>query len=39
MKNTLKLAILALVVGNFTTACQSEYDIIENIKESFEINK
>lgn len=30
MKNTLKLAILALVVGNFTTACQSEYDIIEN---------
>lgn len=30
MKNTLKLAILALVVGYFTTACQSEYDIIEN---------
>lgn len=30
MKNTLKLAILALVVGSFTTACQSEYDIIEN---------
>lgn len=30
MKNTLKLAILALLVGGFTTACQSEYDIIEN---------
>lgn len=30
MKNTLKLAILALVIGCFTTACQSEYDIIEN---------
>lgn len=30
MRNKLKLAILALVVGSFTTACQSEYDIIEN---------
>lgn len=30
MKNKLKLAILALAVGSFTTACQSEYDIIEN---------
>lgn len=30
MSNKLKLAILALVVGSFTTACQSEYDIIEN---------
>lgn len=30
MRNMLKLVILALVVGSFTTACQSEYDIIEN---------
>lgn len=30
MRNKLKLAILALAVGSFTTACQSEYDIIEN---------
>lgn len=30
MRNKLKLAILALAVGGFTTACQSEYDIIEN---------
>ena len=30
MKNKLKLAILALAVGGFTAACQSEYDIIEN---------
>lgn len=30
MKNTLKLAILALAIGGFTAACQSEYDIIEN---------
>lgn len=30
MKNKLKLAILALAVGSLTTACQSEYDIIEN---------
>lgn len=30
MRNKLKLAILALAVGGFTIACQSEYDIIEN---------
>lgn len=30
MRNKLKLAILALAVGSLTTACQSEYDIIEN---------
>lgn len=30
MRNKLKLAILALAVGSITTACQSEYDIIEN---------
>lgn len=30
MRNKFKLAILALVIGSFTTACQSEYDIIEN---------
>lgn len=30
MKNKLILAILALAVGGLTTACQSEYDIIEN---------
>lgn len=30
MRNKLKLAILALAMGSLTTACQSEYDIIEN---------
>lgn len=30
MKNRLKLAILALAIGGFIIACQSEYDIIEN---------
>lgn len=30
MKNTLKLAMLALAVSGLITACQSEYDIIEN---------
>lgn len=30
MRNKLKVAILALVMGSLTIACQSEYDIIEN---------